>query len=170
VPCKSATRPLMLLCLAGALLAIATLSSCATGILAEEKPLEFDATVRMSGGLVAVGMGYGWGHGTLSYQGTDYPFCVRGPSFGDVAAASLQAEGLVFNLHSLEDFPGRYLTFSTGAALVRGESAATLKNEHGVTMQLETKVRGLRLNIAASHSTIVLAGQHGCSAPSTSKR
>ncbi len=162
--CRSATRSLIPLCLTSALLANAGLSSCATGMSPDGQPLEFDASVRMSGRLVAIGMGYGWGHGTLSYQGTDYPFCVHGPSFGEVAAANLQAEGLVFNLHSLEDFPGRYSTLSTGAALVRGESAATLKNQHGVTIQLETKVRGARLNIAASRLTISLAGHQGCSA------
>ena len=78
--------------------------------------------------------------------------------------------GLVFNLHSLEDFPGRYQTLSIGAALVRGESAATLKNEHGVRMQLETKMRGLRFNIAASRLTIILAGQQDCGAPKSTKR
>jgi hypothetical protein len=40
---------------------------------------------------------------------------------------------------SSRDFPGRYFALSTGVALVRGESGAVLKNEHGVTMQLATK-------------------------------
>jgi hypothetical protein len=124
----------------------------------------------MSGGLIAVGVGYGWGHGTLSYQGTEQTFCVRGLSLGDVAAASLKAEGLVFNLNSLNDFSGRYFAMSTGVALARGESAALLKNERGVTMQLESKVRGLRFNFAASGLRITLAGQQGCSVPQAVKR
>ena len=168
--CRSAIRSLMPLCLTSALLVSAALSSCATGMSPSGEPLEFDGTIKLSAELVAVGMGYGWGQGTLSYQGADYIFCVRGLSFGEIAVANLQAEGLVYNLHSLENLPGRYLTFSTGAALVRGESAAMLKNEHGVTMQLEAKVRGVRLNIAASRLTIILAGQQGCSVPKASKQ
>ena len=59
------------LCLTTALLATALgLSSCATARLgpAGGDPSKYDATVKMTGGLVAVGMGYGWGHGTISYQ------------------------------------------------------------------------------------------------------
>ena len=104
------------------------------------------------------------GHGTISYQGTEQTFCVHGLSLGEVAAASLKAEGLVFNLNSLKDFSGRYFAISAGVALVHGESAAMLKNERGVTMQLETKVRGLRFNIATSGLRIALAGEQGCAA------
>jgi hypothetical protein len=160
----------MRLCLTTALLATALgLSSCATAPPGRAEPAsgnlsKYDATVKMTGGLVAVGMGYGWGHGTISYQGTDQTFCVHGLSLGEVAAASLKAEGLVFNLNSLKDFSGRYYAVSVGVALAHGESAAMLKNERGVMMQLETKVRGLRFNIAASGSRITLAGQQGCAA------
>jgi hypothetical protein len=97
-------------------------------------------------------------------------FCVRGLSVGDVAAANLKAEGLVFNLNSLTDFPGRYFAISTGVAVGRGESAAMLKNERGVTMELETKVRGFRFNIAASGLRITPAGQAGCGDSKTVQR
>jgi hypothetical protein len=158
------------LCLTTALLSTALgLLSCATAPLGRAGPpggdlSKYDATVKMTGGLVAVGMGYGWGHGTISYQGTDQTFCVHGLSLGEVAAASLKAEGLVFNLNSLKDFSGRYFAISAGVALVHGESAAMLKNERGVTMQLETQVRGLRFNIATSGLRIALAGEQGCAA------
>jgi hypothetical protein len=51
---------------------------------------------------------------------------------------------------------------SMGAALVGGESAALLKNQHGVAMQLETKVKGLRINIAASGLQISLPKSRRC--------
>lgn len=156
------------LCLTTALLATALgLLSCATAPSAAPTggdPSNYDATVKMTGGVVAVGMGYSWGHGVISYQGTDQTFCVHGLSVGEVAAASLKAEGLVFNLSSLKDFSGRYFAISVGAALAHGESAAMLKNERGVTIQLETKVRGLRFNIATSGLRIALAGEQGCAA------
>jgi hypothetical protein len=129
-----------------------------------------DATVNMSGGLVALGVGYGWGHGTISYQGMERTFCIHGLSIGDVGAADLKAQGVVFHLQSLRDFPGKYFALSTGVALVRGESGAVLKNEHGVTMQLEAKVAGLRFNIAASGMRITLAGHHGCPNPPAATR
>jgi hypothetical protein len=164
-------KALKRLWLTTALLTMApALLSCATGRSANDEPLKFDATVKMTGGLVAVGLGYGWGHGTVSYQGTEQAFCVRGLSVGDFALANLKAQGLVFHLNSLSDFSGRYFAMSTGVAVARGESAAILKNEHGVTMQLETAVRGLRFNLAASSLRIILAGQQGCSNPQTASR
>jgi hypothetical protein len=57
-----------------------------------------------------------------------------------------------------------YFAVSAGVALVHGESTAMLKNERGVTMELETKARGLRFNIATSGLRIALAGEQGCAA------
>ncbi len=121
-----------------------------------------DATVEMSGAVVAAGIGYEWGHGTLSYHGRDFRFCIHGLSVGDVGAADLKATGLVFNLNHLHDFAGKYFAASMGVALVGGESAAVLKNQHGVTMQLETKIKGLRFNIAAAGLRISLARHNEC--------
>lgn len=121
-----------------------------------------DATVRMTGGSVAVGVGYSWGRGVVHYGDSDQTFCIRGLSVGDVGAAHLRAEGFVFNLRSLEDFSGRYFAMSAGAAVAGGTSATLLKNDRGVTMQLDTRIRGIRFNLAASGVSITLAGQRGC--------
>jgi hypothetical protein len=123
---------------------------------------KIDATVRMKGGAIAVGVGYGWARGVIAYDGAEQEFCIRGLSVGDVGAVRLQADGLVFNLHSLEDFSGKYFAISTGVALAGGSSAALLKNEHGVTMQLDTKMQGIRFSLAASGVRVTLAGQRGC--------
>lgn len=121
-----------------------------------------DATVRMTGGSVAVGVGYSWGRGVVHYGDSDQSFCIRGLSVGEVGAARLRADGFVFNLHSLEDFSGKYFAMSAGAAVAGGQSATLLKNERGVTMQLDTKVQGIRFNLAASGVSITLAGKRGC--------
>jgi hypothetical protein len=45
------------------------------------------ATVSLSGGAVAVGVGYVWGHGTLDFTGKHYAFKLKGISVVDVGAA-----------------------------------------------------------------------------------
>jgi len=39
-----------------------------------QDPLTADATIKLSQGQVAVGIGYSWGKGVLTYKGKDYPF------------------------------------------------------------------------------------------------
>jgi hypothetical protein len=149
------------------LLAImAALAACRAPPVATQAPqtaqIAFDATVEMSGTTVAAGVGYGWGHGTITYHGEEHAFCVHGVAVGDVGVARIHAEGLVFNLEHLHDFPGRYYAGSMGVAVVGGESNVVLKNQDGVTMQLETREQGLRFNIAASGLRIELAPDGKC--------
>jgi len=121
-----------------------------------------DATLTLSGHLIGAGIGYKWGRGVLEYDGEERRFCIRGLSLGDVGAAKLEAHGGVFNLGSLEDFPGKYFGISTGVAIARGESAALLKNDRGVMIELESKVKGLRFSMAASGVRIILAKNDRC--------
>src|ERR1044072_7876311 len=65
-----------------------------------------DATLRLSTGGFALGIGVNWGSGTLSYRGKDYPVKVKGLSVGRVGATSTSAYGEVFNLKHLQDFNG----------------------------------------------------------------
>jgi hypothetical protein len=127
-----------------------------------EPPATLDGTVKLKGGVVGAGVGYKWGHGTLTYQGQQLQFCIHGLSVGDVGAASVDAQGNVYNLKDMNDFTGRYLALSGGFAFVRGESAAILKNKHGVMLELEMLESGLRFNIAATGLKVTFAGQHGC--------
>jgi hypothetical protein len=150
-----------------ALLAAAASAPCAaddTHPTQNPPPATLDATVKLSGGVLAAGVGYKWGHGTLTYQGQEFKFCVRGLSVGDVGVVSVDAQGLVYNLKSLDDFAGKYFALSTGFAIARGESAAILKNKRGVMMELELLETGVRFNIAATGLRIVMADQPGCKA------
>src|ERR1700678_4706545 len=56
--------------------------------------------VWLSGGSVAIGIGYSWGHGTLynSKDQKEYKFKISGVSVADVGAAGIPAEGEVYNL------------------------------------------------------------------------
>src|ERR1044071_3453964 len=67
-----------------------------------------DATLRMSTGGFALGIGVSWGSGTLTYKGKNYPIKVKGLSVGRVGATSSSAYGEVFNLKHLQDFNGHY--------------------------------------------------------------
>src|SRR5207237_8751494 len=75
-----------------------------------------DATLRLSGGGFALGIGVNWGSGTLTYRGKDYPVKVKGLSVGRVGMTSSSAYGEVFNMKHLQDFNGHY---NVGAAGTR---------------------------------------------------
>jgi len=121
-----------------------------------------DGTVTLSEDVVAAGVGYKWGRGTLSYKGQDYKFCVRGLSVGDVGAANMEAQGSVYNLKSIGDFPGQYFELSTGAAIARGQTSALLKNKRGVMIELASRVTGVRFNIGATGLKVILVDHPGC--------
>src|SRR5256886_4890814 len=72
---------------------------------AAEKP---DATLRVSGGSFALGIGVNWGSGTLTYKGKAYPVKVKGLSVGKVGMTNSSAYVEVFNLKHLQDFNGHY--------------------------------------------------------------
>src|SRR5437773_10623213 len=76
-----------------------------------------DATLRLSGGSFALGIGVNWGSGTLTYKGKDYPVKVKGLSIGKVGMTSSSGKGEVLNLNHLQDFNGH---FNVGAAGTRG--------------------------------------------------
>ena len=83
-----------------------------------------DATLTLRGGVVALGIGYEWVHGTLIYQGRTYTFGVHGFSILDIGAAKLSGSGEVFNLKSLADFDGYYAGTTFGSGLSHGGSLA----------------------------------------------
>ena len=62
---------------------------------AAEKP---DATIRLNSGSVALGIGWSWGSGTLTYKGKDYPLSVKGLSIGKVGVTGATASGEVYHL------------------------------------------------------------------------
>jgi len=129
-------------------LTIAALGVALTGAFAadEKKP---DATVRLSGGSVAAGIGVSWGSGTLTFQGKDYPIDVTGLSVGDVGATKIEAKGNVYNLKNLSDFDGNYTGVGAGATAAGGGSAVTMKNQSGVTVDLLSTTQGVKIALGA---------------------
>ena len=108
--------------------------------------------VWLSGGSVAVGIGYTWGHGTLYYSKDQkqYPFKLSGISVVDVGAAGINAEGEVYNLTSPADLSGNFSAVTAGLTVFEGGSVAYLKNEKGVVIKLHSQTGGLRFNLSAN--------------------
>ena len=115
-----------------------------------------DATLELSAGSVAAGIGYVWGHGIMKFQGNDHKFSIHGVSVVDVGASSISATGVVTNLTNLKDFNGNYVAWSAGATVAGGAGAVYMKNEHGVVIKLTSTTVGLRFNLAANGVTVKL--------------
>src|ERR1700687_5650518 len=78
--------------------------------------------VWLSGGSVALGIGYTWGHGTL-YNSKDqkqYKFKLSGVSIADVGGADITAEGEVYNLANPADLTGNYTAVTAGLTIGAG--------------------------------------------------
>ena len=111
----------------------------------QDKP---DATLKLSQGQVAVGIGYSWGKGVLTFQGKNYPFKIRGLSVVDVGISRADASGNVFGLKNLKDFNGTYTTGSAEATLAGGAGGTTMKNQNGVLIKLVSTTQGVNLKLA----------------------
>jgi hypothetical protein len=116
------------------------------------------AYVWLSGGSVAIGIGYAWAHGTLYYSKDqkEYKFKISGVSVADVGAASITAEGEVYHLSKPADLAGNYSTVTAGATIGAGGSVAYLKNDNGVVIKLHSQTQGLRFNLSADGMKITL--------------
>ena len=108
-----------------------------------------DATLRLSGGSFALGIGFRWGSGTLSYKGKDYPVKVNGLSIGKVGMTGVSAIGEVFNLKHLQDFNGHYDVGGAGTrgvTIAKGKAGTLMSNPAGVIVRLSTTQKGVNVN------------------------
>jgi hypothetical protein len=146
---------------------IAALGACALASCASPPPAApaaatlgpTEGTVTFTGGAVAIGIGFQWGNGILTFQGQQYPFKVSGLSVLDVGAAGISGSGTVRNLHKVADFSGNYVAFSAGVTLAGGGSVTSLRNQNGVVIDDVSTARGARLTLAPGGVNITLSGQ-----------
>ena len=115
-----------------------------------------DATLQLTAGAVALGIGYTWGHGELTYQGVKHKIKISGVSIVDVGVANISANGLVYHLSNLEDINGNYVAASAGLTIAGGGDAVVLRNEHGVFIKLAGTSQGLRFDLAGSGVSVKL--------------
>jgi hypothetical protein len=111
----------------------------------DKKP---DATLKLSEGQVALGIGWSWGKGVLTYKGKDYPFKVEGLSVGDVGVTKADAVGNVYNLKKMSDFNGTYTSAAAQGTLGGGAGVSTMKNQNGVVINLESTTQGVNVKVA----------------------
>ena len=114
--------------------------------------------VWLSGGVIAVGIGYSWGHGTLynSKDQKEYKFKISGVSVADVGGAGITAEGEVYNLTNPADLSGDYSAVTAGVTIIEGGSVAYLKNDKGVVIKLHSQTGGIRFNLSANGMHVTL--------------
>jgi hypothetical protein len=108
-----------------------------------------DATLRVSGGSFALGIGVSWGSGTLTYKGKNYPVKVKGLSVGKVGATSSSAYGEVFNMKHLQDFNGHYNVGGAGTrgvTLGAGKAGTIMSNQAGVIIRISSTQSGIAVN------------------------
>ena len=118
-----------------------------TGFTEAAKQERPDATLQLSGGSVAAGIGFSWGKGTLTYKGKDYPVSVNGLSLGKVGITGASASGEVYNLKKLKNFDGNYTAAGAGLTVVGGRSAVTMTNQNGVRVRLISSTRGVDVTL-----------------------
>ena len=108
-----------------------------------------DATLRLSGGSFALGVGFSWGSGTLAYKGKNYPVKVNGLSVGKVGMTDTSAYGEVFNLKHLQDFNGHYsfgAAGTRGVTIAKGKAGTLMSNHAGVIVRIAATQTGLDVN------------------------
>lgn len=109
-----------------------------------------DATISLSEGSVAAGIGWSWGHGDLSFQGKTYRVKVDGLSVAEVGITSAEASGNVYNLKSVDDLNGVYAAAGAEGTAGKGVGYSSLRNSKGVVINLKSETKGANLKIAAS--------------------
>jgi hypothetical protein len=119
---------------------------------------EPDATFTLHTTSIAVGAGYSWGGGMLTFQGQEYPCRIDGLAVGEVGISSADVIGTVYNLTNLEDFSGTYTAVGTGGALGGGGSIATMRNQRGVVINLTGTSQGVNIMIGVQGMKITLEG------------
>lgn len=112
--------------------------------------------VSMESTSIAAGIGLSWGEGILSFEGQRHAFSVKGMSLIDVGVAKQISEGAVSNLTSLSDFAGRYVAVEAGAAAGVGASVLSMRNQHGVVIELTSDVEGVQLSLGPQGLDITL--------------
>jgi hypothetical protein len=142
-------------------LKLTTLLACAAiatagPVIAKVKAVP-TATATFSGETVAVGIGFTWGKGVLTFKGKTYPFKVDGLSAVGVGITKLTGTGKIYNLKSVSDFTGVYASAGGGASIgPKGVSSASLRNDKGVEIEFHAKERGISLNLDVSGVRIAM--------------
>ena len=137
------------------LIIISLFSVMATFAEEAETP-EPSGTVMLSTKSIAAGIGINWGTGTLTFEGKNYPFTVKGLSVMDLGISKATAEGKVFHLTKLSDFSGKYAAAKAAYAVGKGKAGITMKNTKGVVLNLRAATEGVQLTLGGKGLSVEL--------------
>lgn len=165
----AALTTLLLLC---ALLATPSFSLAQTKAQPKAKPQNQAGTQQAEGqpqdkpsGSVTMDFGQGGfivsangGHGVLRFKGRTYRFNVGGLGVGGFGISKIKAEGEVYNLKDVRDFPGTFVQGRIGYAAGEGKGRQWLENTNGVVLKLRSVSKGLALNLGGDGIVIEMAG------------
>jgi hypothetical protein len=101
----------------------------------------------------------GGGEGTLTFRGQRHPFKIAGLGVGGLGISTVDAEGEVYRLTDLEQFPGAYVAGQYGA-VAGTESVGDIWLENSntqVVMHLKAKREGLMLSVGADAIDILMS-------------
>jgi len=103
-----------------------------------------DGTLKLEVRDLGAGLvGWTWGHGALTYKGTQHPFKVDGLVLDTVGMEREEGTGEVYNLGKVADFGGVYRAIeATAAAAQKGIGVTKLRNEKGVQITLHSTSKG----------------------------
>ena len=96
------------------------------------------------------------GGGVLNYAGNDYEFDIGGLGVGGIGVQSIDAEGTVYNLDTLEDFNGTYLQGRAGVTVGTGKGVLELSNSKCVVIELKSSTEGIALSVGLDGMSIKL--------------
>ena len=137
-----------------AVLGVMALVLMGTPAIADDKMP--DATIRLSEGSVAAGIGWSWGSGEISYQGKTYRIKIDGLSVAEVGITKAEASGTVYNLKDLADINGVYAAAGAEGTAGKGAGVSSLRNAKGVVINLKSETKGADIKLAASGLKITL--------------
>ncbi len=128
-------------------------------LLASSAPAEDkapDGTLTLREGSIAVGIGWTWGRGELTYGGKTHPVKIEGLSVAEVGITKAEASGGVYNLKKLEDFEGVYAAAGTAGTAGKGAGVSSLRNPNGVVINLKSETKGASIKVAAEGLKLTL--------------
>jgi hypothetical protein len=115
-----------------------------------------DGTISIQSKSVAVGIGFSWGSGVLTFRGRRYPFKIDGLSVNAVGGSRADATGYVYNLKNLSDFEGTYTSIEAAGTLGGGKGITTMKNGKDVRITLHSTRQGVEAKAAPEGVKITL--------------
>ncbi|MBL8250942.1 MAG: hypothetical protein JNK31_04670 [Candidatus Competibacter sp.] len=95
-------------------------------------------------------VGVNKGQGKLIFKERQYLFSVSAVKVGTLGFTRVDAQGQVYRLRDLADFPGRYYAVEGALTVGQGGGGTVLRNKKGVMLYLQNLHKGAELTLGGS--------------------